>query len=139
MSPWVMVTAYFARSCWISTRASVRVMSEDLTVLHYKVDLLCNGNIGQRITRNGDDVGEVALGDAAEVGLVDQVRCDDGGRAEHRCGWHAPFDERHQFVGVPAVWDRRSVGADSDLGARLVRGLDRCPCLREHLGGLVLQ
>jgi hypothetical protein len=63
-SPWVIVTAYFASSCWISTRSSVRVgvILEDLTVLHYKVNVPCNGDISQRVTGNRDDVGQVTLG-----------------------------------------------------------------------------
>src|SRR6476660_2603748 len=113
MSPWVMVTAYFARSCWISTRSSVRlVMSEDLTALHYKIDRSCNGNIGQRVTGHRDAVGEVTLGDAAEIWFVDQVRGDDGGCTQHRGGWHAPVDECDEFVGVLAVRDGGRVGAD---------------------------
>src|SRR5215218_9159907 len=116
MSPWVMVTAYFASVCWISTRSSIRdepgvrlsdgVMSVDLTALHYKADVSCNGDIGQRIPGHSDDVREVSLGDAAEVRFVDQVGGDDGGRAEHRVSRHAPVDERDEFVGVSAVRDR---------------------------------
>src|SRR5213079_906537 len=102
MSPWVIVTAYFARSCWISTRSSVLV-DIDLAAFHYKTYVLCNANVQQRITWHGDDVGG-----------------DDGGRPQHRGGRHAPLDERDQLVGVAAVWDRRRVGADRDLDARLV-------------------
>src|ERR1700754_5206590 len=103
-----MVTAYFARSCWISTRSSVRllcVMSVDLTALHYKADVPCNGDVSQRIAGYGDDVGEVALGDGAEIGLVDQIGADGGGRAQHRRRRHTPIDKRDKFVGVLAVGD----------------------------------
>src|SRR3954466_10996941 len=102
-----MVTAYFASSCWISTRSSVRdgVILEDLTALHYKRDALCNADVDQRIAGNRDDVREVAFGDPAEIGLVDQVRGDDGRRAQHRIGRHSPIDQRDQFVGVASVRD----------------------------------
>src|SRR6478735_2521251 len=120
-----MVTAYLASNCWISTRSSIRdcVMSVDLTALHYKIDIPCNG----------DDVREVALGDTAQVRLVDQVGGDDGSRAEHGGGRHAPIDESDEFIGVLAVRDRRSVGADGDLDPGLVSGLERRPRLGEHL------
>src|SRR6478609_3686095 len=140
-SPWVMVTAYFASSCWISTRSSVRdgVILEDLTALHYKSDVLCNADVGQWVAGNRDDVREVALGDPAEIGFVDQVRRDDGGRPQHRFGRHPPIDQRDQLVGVLPVRDGRCVGADGDLHARFVCGFERRARLREHLGGLVLQ
>src|SRR5215208_2930419 len=122
MSPLVMVTAYFARSCWISTRSSVLV-DIDLAAFHYKTYVLCNADVQQRIAGHGDDVGEVALGAAAEVGFVDQIGRDDGGRAQHGGGWHAPVDQGDEFVRVLAVGDRRCVGADGDLYARLIGGL----------------
>src|SRR6476660_5582177 len=136
-----MVTAYLASNCWISTRSSIRdcVMSVDLTALHYKIDIPCNADVRQWIAGHGDDVREVALGDTAQVRLVDQVGGDDGSRAEHGGGRHAPIDESDEFIGVLAVRDRRSVGADGDLDPGLVSGLDRRPRLGEHLGGLVLQ
>src|SRR5690349_9023044 len=99
MSPWVMVTAYFASSCWISTRSSVRVISENLTALHYKVDVSCNADIGQGVSGDGDDVGEVTVGDAAEIGFVDQVGGDHGRRPQHRGRRHPPIDQRDQLVG----------------------------------------
>src|SRR5690606_1516736 len=139
MSPWVMVTAYLARSCWISTRSSVRVMSEALTALHYKIDFSCNADIGQRVARYRDDVGETSLGDAAQVGPADQVRGGHRGGAQHRGGRQTPLDQGYQFLGVAAVRDRRSVGADVDLRAGLERGLDRRARPGEHLGGLGLQ
>src|SRR5215212_6916564 len=124
MSPLVMVTAYFASSCWISTRSSVLV-DIDLAAFHYKTYVLCNADVQQRITGHGDDVGEVALGESAEVGFVDQISGDDGGRSQDgRCG-HAPVDERDELVGVFAVRDRGRIGADSDFHTGLVRGLDR--------------
>src|SRR6478752_1008805 len=145
MSPCVMVTAYFASSCWISTRSSVRdelvgtVILEDLTVFHYKVDASCNADIGEWIAGHGDDVRQVALGDAAEVRLVDQIRCHHGRGAQHRRGRHTPIHKRDKLIGVLSVWNRRGVCAEGDLYARLVCRLDRRPRLREHLGGLVLQ
>src|SRR6476619_760974 len=131
-SPWVMVTAYFASSCWISTRSSVRdgVILENLTALHYKIDILCNADVGQRIAGNRDDVREVALGDPAEIRFVDQVRCDDGRRSQHRIGRHTPIDQRDQLVGVLPVRDGRRVGAHGDLHPRLVCGFERRARLR---------
>ena len=43
-------------------------LSEDLTALHYKIDVLCNGDVRQWIAGHRDDVGEVALGEPAAVG-----------------------------------------------------------------------
>src|SRR6476620_9588646 len=132
MSPWVMVTAYLASSCWISTRSSVRVggavdrswgcvISEDLAAFHYKIHLFCNTDIGEGITRYRDDIGHLALGQPAAIRHVDQF---GGGR-------HAPVDERDEFVGVLPVWDGRCVGADSDFHSGFVRGLDRRTRFRE--------
>src|SRR5690242_9523250 len=116
MSPCVIVTAYLASVCWISTRSSIRlVMSEDLTVLHYKVYASCNADIGQWIAGHSDDVRQVTLGDPAEVRLVDQVGCHHRRSAQHRRGRHAPIHQRDELIGVLAVRDRRSVGADGDL------------------------
>src|SRR5215217_6290419 len=63
MSAWVMVTAYFASSCWISTRSSVLVgcvILENLSALHDEVDVTGNGDVGQRISRHRDDIGQIA-------------------------------------------------------------------------------
>src|SRR5690606_41838287 len=102
MSPWVMVTAYLARSCWISTRSSVRVMSEDLTALHYKIDFSCNADIGQRVARYRDDVGETSLGAAAQVGPADQARGGHPGRAQPRRGRQTPLHQGYQSLGGAA-------------------------------------
>ena len=68
----------------ILSSCGIGVILEDLTALHYKIDILCNADVGQRVAGHRDDVGEVALGDPAEVGFVDQVGGDDGRRAQHR-------------------------------------------------------
>src|SRR4051794_2303512 len=101
MSPCVIVTAYFARSCWISTRSSVLV-DIDLAAFHYKTYVQSNTNLQHLITWHAHDVGEVVPGDAAEIRFVDQVDGDDGGLPQHRGGRHAPLDERNQLVGVSA-------------------------------------
>src|SRR5260370_41321555 len=59
MSPCVMVTAYRASSCWISTRSSV---DKDLPALHNEPHVLRDGDVLQRVAGNGDDVGEQSLG-----------------------------------------------------------------------------
>src|SRR3982074_2276496 len=86
MSPRVMVTAYFARSCWISTMSSVIValfVDIDLAPFHYKTYVLCNADVQQRITGHGDDVGEQSLGQPAPIGHVDQIGRHHGGRTQH--------------------------------------------------------
>src|SRR4051812_19689894 len=98
MSPWVMVTAYFARSCWISTMSSVLV-DINLAAFHYKTYVLCNANVQQRIAGHCDDVGEVSLSEAAEIGFVDQVGGDDGGRPQHGRRGHSPINKGDEFVG----------------------------------------
>src|ERR1700682_5161606 len=113
MSPWVMVTAYFARSCWISTMSSVLVglvISEDLTSLHYKIHVLCNADVQEWIARDGDDVRQIALGDAAEIGFVDQIGCDNCGRPQHGCSRHAPIHKGYELVGILAVRDGGRIG-----------------------------
>src|SRR6478672_8287359 len=131
MSPWVMVTAYLASSCWISTRSSVRVggavdrssgcvISEDHAAFHYKIHLFCNTDIGEGITRYRDDIGHLALGQPAAIRHVDQVGGDYGRCTQYGGGRHAPVDERDEFVGVLPVWDGRCVGADSDFHSGFV-------------------
>src|SRR5258705_6274638 len=124
MSPWVMVTAYFARSCWISTMSSVLV-DMDLASFHYKTYVLCNADVQQRVARHGDDVGEQSLGEPAPVGHVDQVRRHHGRRAQHRGRRHAPVDKGDKLVGVLAVWDGRCVGADRDPHTSVISRPDR--------------
>src|SRR5690349_5239362 len=99
-------------------------MSVDLTVLHYKVNVPCNGDVCQRVTGHRDDVSQVALGELAEVGPVDQVGGNDRGRAQHRDRRHAPVDQCDEFVGVLAVRDGGRVAADGDLDAGVVGRLD---------------
>src|ERR1700712_2356010 len=116
-----MVTAYFARSCWISTRSSVLVgvlISENLAPFHYKIDLFCNTNVGEGVTRYRNHVGEVALGEPAEVGLVDQVGGNDRRGAEYRVGGHAPVDQGDELVGVPAVGNGGGAAAAGALHPR---------------------
>src|SRR6266550_3927252 len=51
MSPWVMVTAYRASNCWISTRSSVLV-GIYLAAFHDKTDVSGNGDVVQRVSRH---------------------------------------------------------------------------------------
>src|SRR6478609_7183662 len=138
MSPWVIVTAYFARSCWISTMSSVLVDIHPAS-FHYKTYVLCNAYVQKRISWHGDDIGKAALGQPAEIRFVDQVGGYQSRRAQDRGRGHAPVDKGDELVRVLAVRDGGRICADGDLHARLVGGLDRRPRLGEHLRRLVLQ
>src|SRR5947209_13938351 len=84
----------------------------DLPVLHDKADIERDADVLGGIARHGDDVGEVAGCETAQlvVGL-DQFGGHHGGGPDRLHRGHAPVHQCNEFFGVLAVRYSRRVGA----------------------------
>src|SRR6516165_684026 len=70
----------------------------DAAVLHDEPDVLGDGDVPRRVAGDGDDVGEVARPQLAElVVAVDELRAGDRGGPQGLGGGHAAGDQRGQF------------------------------------------
>ena len=72
-----------------------RFVDDHLTGFHYPTHVLDGYlNVGERIAFDGDEIGEVAGGDGAEVcGMAEEFGGVDGGGAQGLFGSHSGFDE----------------------------------------------
>src|SRR5712692_2685209 len=123
------------RDCHGADRAWSIIVPEDFSALHHKFHVLRLADIGQRIARNGDDVGELTLRNGPDIVPPSHFRCGvDGSSLQGGCGSHAPnFDQRCKLERVraltpfgalgPAPEDRYdSLGGDAHPGILLKNG-----------------
>ncbi len=74
-------------------------MAVHLAALHDEPDVLGDADVGQRVARHGDDVGQQAGLETPPVVHVDQLGGHGGGGPDGLEGGHAPVDQ-----GQPAPW-----------------------------------
>src|SRR5882672_2336608 len=97
---------------------------EDLAALHYEPDVLETGDVLQRIAVDGDEVGEAAGGDLAEVpGLSQERGAHRGGALDGLHRAHAVADHVAELLGLALrPGEAPRVGAEGDARA-LAHGL----------------
>src|SRR4029450_1836526 len=111
----------------------------DLPVLHDEAHVLGGGDVGGGVAGDGDDVGEVAGCDLAEVvAAVDELGAGDGGGLQRLHGGHPAVDHGPELLGVVAVGDGGGVGAAGDLHSGGDGLAEHGPGPGEDLGGLGL-
>src|SRR5262245_37957728 len=101
------------------------LIPNDLSALHDEGHARHLGDIRERIARNGDNVGELALLDGADVGRPsDEIRGDRRGRAQrlHRC--HPPLHQIGELILLRAVRERPGAAAERQHAAGRQRLLD---------------
>src|SRR5215470_18021127 len=112
----------------------------DVSVFHDEPHVLGDGDVLCRVAGDGDDVGEVALPQLAELTVqLDEFRAGDRRRPQGLYRRHSAGHQRGQFPGVVAVRDRGGVGAAGYLDAGGDGPGEHGPGAGEHLGRFLLQ
>ena len=101
---------------------------------HFRHEL----DVGQRVAGHGDEVGELARLDGAEVLLnPEELRPLECGGLDGLHGGHAGLDHIAEFLRVLAVWRHALVGAEGDLHSGRVGALEgrgHCRADQHRLG-----
>ncbi len=111
-----------------------RVQLVDDARLHHEAHALHQGNVGDRVARHRDDVGELALLHRAEIAVVMQeLRGVDRRRLDREHRRHAGLDHQFELVRILAVRIDAGVGAERDLHVRAVGAAGRAQDHRADL------
>src|SRR5215469_5366297 len=107
---------------------------------HDESHVLGDADVPRGVARDGDDVGEVARPQLAELTVqLDEFRAGDRCRLQGLYRGHAACHQRGQFPGVVAVRDGGGVGAAGYLDAGGDGPGEHGPGAGEHLGRFLLE
>src|SRR5277367_6637089 len=91
------------------------LLAIDNAVFHHEGYFLQGGDVVEGISRDGDDVGEVAgLQRSDLVGPLQELRAVDGAGLDGGQRRHAKFHHQHEFAALGAMRERADVGAHGD-------------------------
>src|SRR5207237_2206864 len=83
---------------------SIQIIAQDLSTLHYEFHALKLGDISQGIATDGDEVGELAAFDGADVGLpAHHLRVHNGRSPDNLRGSHTELDHVFELSHLCAV------------------------------------